>query len=206
MSNEIIRAETYPTGRVEIILNDCAENPRTMYDHAGIFTSANRHYLRSYYVDDRDAPSNLREMALGIGGLALPVYHYEDSGRLAVGCRRTTLDVESPAAWIYMTSETARKEQLVHPNRTRHAGKINWKRVENLLRSEVSELSSYFQGETYGWMAIAVNPLTGEETDVASVWGYIGEDSIPSMVEEGRCALPVDDANREFDLAEAMAA
>lgn len=196
----LVESREYETGVIEIHQDLHPENPREEWDHAGTMCSDNRRFLREYAIE-ADCPPNLRQMALGIDGMALPMTRRQ-YGSWWAGKARSGDATDDPDAWIYMDSETARKEGFVHRD-GRYAGKIDWKRVEACLRGEVEEYSHYCSGEVYGFVAKA-RGLDGELVEIHSVWGFYCEPE--EIYEDAKGELPKADLNREFDLAEAMAA
>ena len=196
----LVESREYETGIIEIHQDLYPGNPRKIWYHAGTMCSDNRWFLRKYSIE-ADCPPNLRQMALGIGGMALPMTKRQD-GSWWAGKARSGDATDDPDAWIYVDSETARKEGFVHKD-GRYAGKIDWKRVEACLRAEVEEYSRYCSGEVYGFVAKA-RDLDGELMDVRSVWGFYCDPE--EIYEDAKRELPTADLNREFDLAEAMAA
>lgn len=76
-------------------------------------------------------------------------------------------------------------------------------RAEQWMRGEVETYDSYLRGNVCGFRAFAVDPVTGEEEEADSCWGFYSEED---ALAEGKCQLPHAGPNREFDLAEAALA
>lgn len=234
-----LSVHTFPTGRVEIWLDEDSESPRD-WDNLGTMTCWHRRYKLG---DDHkfDDPQELFfhlarqihpefphaddvEWTEGLWGdrlqqiidkhyAVLPLYLMDHSG-ISMSTRAFSCPWDSgQVGFIWMSLEAAAKEQG-------YSGKVSWdtptRTIRNgafastirewalsCLRGEVETYDSFLRGNVCGFRTFAIDPVTGEEEELDSCYGFYSEED---ALAEGKCQLPKADANREFDLAEAALA
>lgn len=151
----------------------------------------------------------------------LPLYLYDHSG-LAMSTGGFSCPWDSgQVGFIYMNLEKAREiggcagkgwldpvefertDKFPLRSITRTVTGTVRERAEQWLRDEVETYDSFLRGNVCGFRCYAVDPVTGDEEEADSCWGFYSEEDALS---EGKCYLPKADPNREFDLAEAALA
>lgn len=176
---------------VAIVHEDYAENPREEWDNAGtIFSLAPRVFASDknaeclkvnvcgrddngrFYCDYEPLERNVKGIINTNMGRAyvLPIYMYSHSGERISATPFNDRWDSGRAGYIYMTEETAKKEQLI-----RKDGKVNWKAVKARLESEIETYDQYISGEVYGFRSHNIQDGIIEE-DEDSCYGFFGDD------------------------------
>ena len=215
------------TSMVKIINDESPENPRTEWDNAGTIVSLSdrsfasdkgasplkvsvkeRDFSGCFYYDmeevDGSHISNCKEVSFFyVSGsrekvCVLPIYMYSHSGdtikNTPFGCRWDS----GLVGYIYMTASTA-LEMGFGKN-----GRVNWKRVKEVLQGETETYNSYITGDIYGFQKFDINPLNGEieEDESDSCWGFYGSDEKENGMMDHWNLVKCDDT-MIFDLCEA---
>lgn len=212
---------------VKIMHDDSPECPRTEWDNAGTIVSlASRAFSSDknasplkttrkerdfsgqfYYELEEVEGSHVRECSdfgfYYVDGerqkvCILPIYMYSHSGdtikNSPFGCRWDS----GLVGYIYMTASRAKETGF-----TNKAGKIDWKRVKEVLEGETATYDQYMRGDIYGFQAFPINPITGEisEDSDDSCWGFYGDEKESGLLDHVSVAKC--DDTMIFDLAEA---
>lgn len=190
-----IKTIAAPTGLVLIYQDPDPYNPREESDHLATMYC----WHRRYRLGDTHDFRNPQDLTAHLGGdidsisrdhVRLPLYLYDHSG-ITMSTEPFSCPWDSgQVGWIVISMEAARGNWSGSDIEIR-------RQALECLRAEVAEYDAYLRGDVYGFRVTS----GGEEVD--SCWGFY---SIESAQESAMEALPTEDPNREFDLAEAALA
>lgn len=177
---------TFGAYTINVHRDDDAESPRE-WDNLGTMVHWHPNYTlgdvngRNEYSDPdmfwydlagiEDTDSNLNK-AIELAekkNIILPLYVYEHGGiTMSTGAYSCPWD-SSQVGWIYISLEKVRKEFSCK----RVSAKMREK-IEGYLKNEVKSFDDYITGNVYGFSITREDP-DGEEVDVDSCWGFLGD-------------------------------
>lgn len=158
----------YKGYKIEIVQDECGENPRDSSDPLGTIFYWHRQYRlggkRDINATHAYPDSDPAEVVRGLadGGEVLPLYCRDQD--CALQTRLGTRAAWPHVGYIYCPKDKIRAEygDLSANSRTT---------ARRVLEAEVAEMSAYLTGEVYGWRVVGPDGST-----VDSCWGYYGLD------------------------------
>lgn len=141
--------------KVEIIQEDCVDNPRLEWDHVGTMVTGHRRYKLS---EEEGGPDEWEAIDNDEDKLSLPIYMMDHSGlsvrSASFGCPWDSGRV----GVVYVTKEDAKAS----------FGEDFEEAAMNCLEAEIEELNQYLTGDVY-WVRVT-NPF-GEEETLGCIYG-----------------------------------
>lgn len=211
---DAVHTEMIGNAKIEIFRDEDAESPRD-WDNIGTIFAKHRCYsfedskkdIRMFFLDaeneDKINPRNCwgKEEVYNSCGekvnvCILPLYLLDHSG-LRISCNSFNDPWDSGLlGFIYATEDTLKDEKI-----TNEEGEVDWEKAKECLQEEIKTLDQYLCGDVYGFQITYLNPLTGEEEDGDSCWGFYGEEN---CLEEAKANVKtIDEDSLNFDLSEA---
>lgn len=165
---------------VKIIYDEDPINPREDYDHESVMFCDHRRYTlgdKDHGIDTSECGSwsdvhNLL-VAEHKARVILPLYLMDHSG-----ISMSTADFHDQwdsgmVGFIFMTAAQIREQYL-----RKRVTKDLETRAREGLKAEVEEYDAYLTGDCYGYV------VERDDEEVASCWGYLGDEQIPYMKTE----------------------
>ena len=180
--------EMIGNAKIEIFRDEDPESPRK-WDNLGTIFARHRRYVfedskketEMFFLDAENEeevdPRNCwgKEEVYNSCGekvnvCILPLYLLDHSG-LSISCNSFNDSWDSGLlGFIYATEDALKDEKFVNEK-----GEVNWEKAKEYLKGEIETLDQYLRGDVYGFMITYLNPLTGDEEDGDSCWGFYGE-------------------------------
>lgn len=157
--------------KYEILVDDDPVHPRKDWDNLGTIL-----YVSSRYIlgDERVSGEEIEQKMKDSSVIALPVYAYIHGGvTLNTGGFSCAWD-SGQSGCIYISKEKVREEFKVK----RISPKL-YKRVVEILKSEIKLYSQYLEGDIFGYR---IFDDQGEEID--SCWGLFGREAAQEAAQE----------------------
>lgn len=147
---------------VKIVHDDCAENPRTAFDHVGRMQISGRRIVCIDETKGRTTKEGAREIFC-----VLPIYRFEHSG-VAYDVNPFSCKWDSGRVGLIVAYRDDVEAAFGFKIRTKKA----LEKVLACLRAEVQEYSDWASGEVYGYQII--DDSDGEEKEIDSCYGFYG--------------------------------
>lgn len=165
--------EDYKGFEIEIIYDECPQNPMEDFDHLGTMVNyVNGHY----YGKNVDNYSNKEDMLYAIADLNESedeYYHshyfkrdFDPEEYLLKKIAKHSFYVDDDGLFSYVSKDDVRQEWKC---KTRISAKVK-KSVLSCLRGEIDTLNAWGNGEVFGYQIHDIS------SDIDSCWGFYGED------------------------------
>jgi hypothetical protein len=149
---------------IEIVQDECAENPCKEFDFLTKFVIFHRRYSFGN-CEDFKTPEEFKEfMKRNRAGFFFPLYMYDHSG-ITISLSPFSCPWDSgQVGWVFVTKTAAVKE---------FGRKVTKEQVYKTIQSEVNLLDLYFKGEVYGYQI-----KNDEDKIIDSCYGFYGQEYV----------------------------